>query len=99
VSNRDAVQDVTWIEQLAAKSDDVGADKAIAVTVSGFTAGAVSAAAAHGILLRPVEDVDLADSLAWLGVRHTTVANRRMTFCQEPDHGRRQRASTAAPTA
>ena len=38
--DRAASQDVSWIEQLASKREDVGADKAVAVSASGFSAGA-----------------------------------------------------------
>jgi hypothetical protein len=60
--------DVTWIEALASKRDDVGADKAIAVSSSGFTAGARGMASAKGIQLRLLQDLGPLDVFDWLGV-------------------------------
>ena len=58
---RARTQDVTWIEQLESKRIAIGADRTIAVSASGFTAGARSAADANGISLRKLSDVGVAD--------------------------------------
>lgn len=50
-------QDVTWIEQLATKKHAIGASRTIAVSSSGFSDGAVTAARYHGIDLRRLTDV------------------------------------------
>ena len=50
-------QDVTWIEQLAAKKEAIGADRTIAVSATGFTAAAHAAASQHGIDLRQLSEV------------------------------------------
>jgi restriction endonuclease len=50
-------QDVTWIEQLAAKKLAIGADRTIAVSASGFSADAKATAYQHGISLRKVSEV------------------------------------------
>jgi hypothetical protein len=50
-------QDVTWIEQLAAKKHAIGAIRTIAVSSSGFTKGAVEMAHHHGIDLRILSEV------------------------------------------
>lgn len=50
--HRTAVQDVTWIEQLIAKKDSIGADLLIAVTSSAFTSPATVKAAKRGVLVR-----------------------------------------------
>jgi hypothetical protein len=50
-------QDVTWIEQLVAKRDAIGAACTIAVSSSGFTPNAVAVANRHGIQLRRLSDV------------------------------------------
>lgn len=67
------VEDVRWIEELATKRRDVGADKAIAVSSSGFSSGAVSLAASEGIELRTLKDIDISDSFSWLGLTHLDV--------------------------
>lgn len=53
-------QDVTWIEQLAAKRDAIGAACTIAVSSSGFSANAVAVADRHGIQLRRLSEVSAA---------------------------------------
>jgi hypothetical protein len=63
--DRDATEDVTWIEQLASKREDVGADKAVAVSATGFTEGAKNTGATYGILLRTLQQVDLSEVLLW----------------------------------
>jgi Restriction endonuclease len=59
-------QDVTWIEQLASKRKDVGADRAIAVSAKGFSKGAWSLAQAEHIDLRSFEEVDEDAVFSWL---------------------------------
>lgn len=54
-------QDVTWIEQLAAKKQAIGADRTIAVSASGFTAAAHETAARHGIDLRQLSEITAAE--------------------------------------
>ena len=58
---RKRTQDVTWIEQLASKKIAIGADRTIAVSASGFTADARAMAETHGISLRKLSDVGVAD--------------------------------------
>ena len=45
-------QDVTWIEELIGRRQSLGADAVVAVSATGFTAGAVHKASAHSIALR-----------------------------------------------
>lgn len=52
-------QDVTWIEQLAAKKFAIGADRTIAVSASGFSADAEATARLHNIDLRRLRDVSI----------------------------------------
>jgi hypothetical protein len=47
--DRQGRQDVTWIEQVAMKQEDVGANKAVAVCPDGFTKGAQQLAAADEV--------------------------------------------------
>jgi hypothetical protein len=54
---RGRVQDDTWIEQLAAKREKVGAALAVAVSSQGFSLSATKTAAHYGILLRRMADV------------------------------------------
>ena len=56
---RHSKQDVTWIEQLAAKRDAIGASCTIAVSPRDFTAGAEMVARRHGIMLRRLSDVSI----------------------------------------
>lgn len=76
--DRDNTQAVTWVEQLAGKREDVGLDKAVAVSAIGFTEGTRNMAAAKGIPLRTMRQIDLSavllrfpfqemvqDGLAW----------------------------------
>ncbi len=58
---RAKVQDVTWIEQLATKKCAIGADRTIAVSLSGFTAEAKAVAALNGIDLRSLREVATVD--------------------------------------
>jgi len=54
---RSKVQDVTWIEQLAAKQAAIGADRTIAVSASGFSEDAQRIASRCGISLRKLSEV------------------------------------------
>jgi hypothetical protein len=81
--DRSSVQDVTWIEQIASKRDDVGASVAVAVSTRGFTKGAKNVAARHGIELRTVDEITIADVVSWCGLQHLgvhTVESRAATF-------------------
>jgi hypothetical protein len=49
-------QDVTWIDEVVGKAGDVSADKVVAVSAEGFSAGARRSAAARGVEIRTVED-------------------------------------------
>jgi hypothetical protein len=73
--DRQEVQDVTWIEQLATKKEDVGANKAIAVCLEGFTSGAQNLAAARQIDLRTITTVTDPEVFGWLGMRTLAVHN------------------------
>lgn len=47
-------QDVKWVEELIGRKISLQADALIAVSVSGYTKGAINKARAHGIILRDV---------------------------------------------
>jgi hypothetical protein len=72
--DRASTQDVRWIDELAGKRDDIGANVAVAVTAGdGFTSGARKAAKRHGIDLRTVESITLEDVISWCQMGHLTV--------------------------
>jgi hypothetical protein len=58
---RQRIQDVTWIEQLATKKSSIGADRTIAVSVSGFSPEAQTAASHAGISLRKLSQITAAE--------------------------------------
>jgi hypothetical protein len=66
--DRSAVEDVIWIEQLAAKGKAVHANKTVAVSSSGFTKNAIKKARKHGIVLRKIENIGMADLADWFKV-------------------------------
>lgn len=65
--DRNAIEDLTWIEQLKTKKEDVGADKAIAISSKGFSNSAKTIAGLHGVELRTLYELDLSpdDILCW----------------------------------
>jgi hypothetical protein len=65
---RSKIQDVTWIEQLATKKTSIGADRTIAVSLTGFSSEAQAAASHSGITLRKVSDLTAADVNPLLGL-------------------------------
>jgi hypothetical protein len=62
---RGAIQDDTWIEQLATKRAKIGAAKTIAVTASDFTASAIKTAVQNNIELRRIRDIRGEDISDW----------------------------------
>lgn len=71
--DRRDVQDVTWIDEVAGKAEDVRADKVVAVSAEGFSGGARLSAAARGIEIRTLEELAPADVLSWLGVAELVI--------------------------
>jgi hypothetical protein len=63
--DRAKTEDVTWIEQLATKQKHIGATHTIAVSSTGFSEPAVTAARIHGISTRTIEEVTDAEIRAW----------------------------------
>lgn len=78
--DRKGNEDVIWIEQLATKREDVGADKAVAVSSTGFTEGAINLATTENIELRTLKEIDPKEILHWFTVRELTVFNRSSRF-------------------
>lgn len=65
--------DLNWLEAVSSKREDVGADKAVVVSSSGYTAGAQNWAAAKDIELRTTEELDVATVLSWFGVAEINI--------------------------
>jgi len=61
--DRKAVQDSTWIEQLAEKAKSVGAARAVAVSRSGFYEPAIAKAKARGVEVRQLKSLTAASVL------------------------------------
>lgn len=64
--DRSRAQDITWIEQLVTKRNDVGAARTIAVTTKPLSSGARKKAEHHGIELRQVDHVTAAEIAEWI---------------------------------
>src|ERR1700720_2846791 len=58
-------QNVKWIEELIGRCLSLGADGVIAVSSSGFTAGALKKGPPHGVILRDLRQLNDADVAAW----------------------------------
>lgn len=64
--DRAKTNDVRWMDEIAGKRDDIGADVAVAVAAGGgFSEGARTAAAAQRIELRTVEEITVEDVVSW----------------------------------
>jgi hypothetical protein len=75
--DRKAKADVIWIEQVAQKQADLNAAKAIAVSTSGFSASAYKKAAHHGIEIRELSKLTLADVSDWFAAGDSFLFLRR----------------------
>lgn len=89
--DRKRVEDITWIEQLAAKRDAIGAHKAIAVSSSGFTSGAIKKARSQNIELRTIEKITLEDISSWFRVhsiryQNLAISNARANLITKQPH-------------
>lgn len=78
--DRKDTEDVDWIEQLSKKRRDVGADKAMAVSSTGFSSGAINMAEDEDVELRTLEDVDPDEVLSWFKFKHIDVLKNRVDF-------------------
>jgi len=63
--DRQSRQDVTWIEQLIGRHISLGADTTIAVSSTGFTAGALQKAKPYGIICRDLRQLTDLEIDAW----------------------------------
>jgi Restriction endonuclease len=78
--DRQDPQDVRWVEELTGKREDVGADKAIAVSPTGFSAAAQNMARAKGIDLRTFADITASEVFRWLHLNTMTAYVRHIEF-------------------
>jgi hypothetical protein len=67
---REKKSDVRWIEELAEKKRDIGADKTIVVSSSGLSEPALRKARFKGILARLVSEITAEDILSWCELTH-----------------------------
>ncbi len=65
--DRQSPQDVTWIEELIGRRASLRADTVIAVSSSGFTAGALQKATSFGIIVRDFRHLTDLEIRAWGG--------------------------------
>ena len=79
---RKAIQDVTWIEQLATKKQAIGAARTIAVSSTGFSADAELAAKAYGIDLRSINEFSIEEINTLLKIDYVVVAKRHCSLAQ-----------------
>jgi hypothetical protein len=84
---RKPTQDVTWIEQLVAKKQSIGASRTIAVSASGFSQEATATAMANGIELRTLSTLSVADihklmrlNFVMFWKRHCAISGARVRF-------------------
>ncbi len=77
--DRAGTKDVRWIEEIASKRQDVGANVAVAVAArGGFSSGARSMARSLGIELRTVNAITVEDVVGWARLRHLEVLMHRI---------------------
>jgi hypothetical protein len=75
-------QDVTWIEQLAAKRDAIGASCTIAVSSSGFTPSAEAVAHHFGIQLRRLSEVSAAEINSVMRIAFVLFTHKRVALAR-----------------
>lgn len=64
--NREKVEDVTWVEQVKTKRDDVRADKAVIISSNSFSNPAMIKAKHYNIAVRTLVEIKLEDVLSWM---------------------------------
>lgn len=74
---RNAAQDVTWIEQLAQKRNDLNASRAVAVSPNGFSKDARAKAEHEGIELREFSELSQEEVQSWCKVGEISCFTRR----------------------
>ncbi len=82
---RSAKQDVTWMEQLGAKKQAIGAARTIAVSSAAFSRDAVAAATHYGIDVRVTSEVSDADMRNWMLPTSLVHIYKSCDFIEEPE--------------
>src|SRR5260221_7722697 len=75
-------QDVTWIEELIGRRVSLGADAIIAVSSSGFTAGAIRKASAFNIHLRTLGTLSDDEGPLWSNIALPVMVYYEVTECR-----------------
>jgi len=78
--DRVAIQDDTWIEQIAKKKEKIGASATIAVSSRGFTQPASRSAQHFGIELRTLTDVSGTEAGSWADDVQVSIEFREWRF-------------------
>lgn len=78
--DRKSKQDVTWIEQIYTKLNDLNADKVIAVSSSGFTKPALAKAKRYGIETRTYSEIDRTIIESWWRVEHIDFISKQFNI-------------------
>jgi hypothetical protein len=69
-----------WIEQIAQKTKDIGANKVIAVSSSGFTRSAIEKAKHHNILLRTIDEISSERIFEWFKPKSLPIIHQNYTI-------------------
>lgn len=90
--DRNAAQDITWLEQIKSKKESIAAAQTIVVSREGFTEGAITYANRHGIILRQISEVTDAfwlDCLKGLTILERSIKHRptyfKIVYFSHPD--------------
>ncbi|MGA2160973.1 MAG: restriction endonuclease [Methanoregula sp.] len=73
---------VEWIEQITQKTRDIGANKVIAVSTSGFTKGAIEKAKFKNIECRTLKEVTPEEFGSWLLTREIMCYTKKVNFLE-----------------
>ncbi len=78
--DRKDVEELNWLEQISGKKKDIEANKAIAVSTSGFSASAIEYAKNTGIELRTYGAVNPNEIVLWFGFNTLTTTHHMVDF-------------------
>ena len=73
---------VDWIEQIITKTKDLGADKVIAISSSGFSENAIEKARMHNVVTRTLEQVSVNEIPGWLNIEISEFSVLRSEYRQ-----------------
>jgi len=74
--DRKKVDDITWMDALIRRREDLGLDKVIAVSKSNFSSAMMEKAKVHDITLRKINPIDITEIADWFGVSQLRVTGR-----------------------